>query len=59
MDIGMIEANTIILRKTVKYLDGDIKVTVEKRFIDNYKLIDNFFDELAEEYRSIQSYEQQ
>ena len=57
MDIGMIEANTVILKKTVKYLDGDVKVTVEKRIIENYKLIDNFFDELSEEYKSIQSYE--
>jgi hypothetical protein len=57
MDIGMIEANTVILKKTVKYLDGDVKVTVEKRIIDNYKLIDDFFDQLAEEYKSIESYE--
>tara|TARA_R110002020_G_scaffold190634_3_gene390169 strand:+ start:446 stop:652 length:207 start_codon:yes stop_codon:yes gene_type:complete len=58
MDIGMIEANTVILRKTVKYLDGEVKTVVEKRIKDNYKLIDNFFDDLAEEYKSIQSYEQ-
>ena len=57
MDIGMIEANTVILRKTVKYLDGEMKIIVEKRIIDNYKLIDEFFDQLAEEYKSIQSYE--
>ena len=57
MDIGMIEANTVILRKTVKYLDGEMKIIVEKRIIDNYKLIDEFFDQLAEEYTSIQSYE--
>ena len=57
MDIGMIEANTVILRKTVKYLDGEMKIIVEKRIIDNYKLVDEFFDQLAEEYTSIQSYE--
>ena len=57
MDIGMIEAKTVILRKTVKYLDGEMKIIVEKRIIDNYKLIDEFFDQLAEEYTSIQSYE--
>ena len=57
MDIGMIEANTVILRKTVKYLDGEMKIIVEKRIIDNYKLIDELFDQLAEEYTSIQSYE--
>tara|TARA_R100001530_G_C4254015_1_gene138639 strand:+ start:492 stop:698 length:207 start_codon:yes stop_codon:yes gene_type:complete len=57
MDIGMIEANTVILRKTVKYLDGDVKTIVEKRIKDNYKLIDNFFDDLSEEYQSTQSYE--
>ena len=57
MDIGMIKANNVILKKTVKYLNGEVKVTVEKRIIDNYKLIDDFFDDLAEEYKSIQSYE--
>ena len=57
MDIGMIEANTVILKKTVKYLNGEVKVTVEKRIKDNYKLIDKFFDNLEEEYQSIQSYE--
>ena len=57
MDIGMLEANTVILRKTVKYLNGEMKVVVEKRIKDNYKLIDEFFDDLAEEYKSIQSYE--
>ena len=57
MDIGMIEANTVILTKTVKYLDADMKIIVEKRIKDNYKLIDDLFDELAQEYQSIQSYE--
>jgi len=57
MDIGMIKANNVILKKTVKYLNGDVKVVVEKRIKENYKIIDNFFDDLAEEYQSIQSYE--
>tara|TARA_X000001388_G_C2198707_1_gene110410 strand:- start:263 stop:457 length:195 start_codon:yes stop_codon:yes gene_type:complete len=58
MDIGNIEANTIILKKTVKYLNGEVKETVEKQIKENYKLIDDFFDQLADEYKSIQSYEQ-
>tara|TARA_R110000824_G_scaffold21061_4_gene78804 strand:+ start:1421 stop:1594 length:174 start_codon:yes stop_codon:yes gene_type:complete len=57
--MGMIEHNTIVLRKTVKYLNGDIKVVVEKRINDNYKLIDEFFDGLAEEFKSINQYENQ
>ena len=57
MDIGMIEANTVTLKKTVKYLDGEVKTVVEKQIKTNYKLIDEFFDQLAEEYKSIQSYE--
>ena len=57
MDIGNIEANTIILKKTVKYLNGEVKETVEKQIKENYELIDDFFDQLAEEYKSIQSYE--
>ena len=59
MDMGMIEHNTVVLRKTVKYLNGDIKVVVEKRINDNYKLIDEFFDGLAEEFKSINQYENQ
>ena len=57
MDIVMIEANTVTLKKTVKYLDGEVKTVVEKQIKTNYKLIDEFFDQLAEEYKSIQSYE--
>ena len=58
MDIGMIEANTVILKKTVKYLNGEVKEIVEKQIKSNYKTIDNFFDDLEKEYQSIQSYEQ-
>ena len=58
MDIGMVEANTVILKKTVKYLDGEVKTIVEKRIKQNYKLIDSFFDDLEREYQSTQSYEQ-
>ena len=58
MDIGNIEANTVILKKTVKYLNGEVKETVEKQIKENYALIDDFFDQLAQEYKSIQSYEE-
>ena len=58
MDIGMVEANTVILKKPVKYLDGEVKTIVEKRIKQNYKLIDSFFDDLEREYQSTQSYEQ-
>ena len=54
----MIEANTVILKKTVKYLNGEVKEIVEKQIKSNYKTIDNFFDDLEKEYQSIQSYEQ-
>ena len=54
----MIEANTVILKKTVKYLNGEVKEIVEKQIKSNYKTIDNFFDDLEKEYQSTQSYEQ-
>ena len=57
MDIENVEANTVILKKTVKYLDGDVKSVVEKQIKQNYKLIDEFFDQMADEFKSIQSYE--
>ena len=54
MDIGNIETNNVILKKTVKYLNGEVKVIVEKQIKKNYELIDDFFDQLADEYKSIQ-----
>ena len=57
MDFGMLEANTIILRSTIKYLDGDVKIVVEKRIKDNYKVIDQYFDEMANSFKTIDSYE--
>ena len=58
MDIGNIESNTLTLKKTIKYLNGEMKETVEKQIVENYKLIDDLFDQLAQEYKSIQSYEE-
>ena len=58
IDIGNVESNTLTLKKTVKYLDGSVKEIVEKQIKENYALIDDFFDQLAQEYKSIQSYEE-
>mgnify|MGYP003134179249 FL=1 len=57
-DIGLLEANTVVLKKTVKYLDGSVKEVVERQIKSNYKTIDALFDDLEKEYQSIQSYEQ-
>jgi len=57
-DIGLLEANTVVLKKTVKYLDGSVKEVVERQIRSNYKTIDTLFDDLEKEYQSIQSYEQ-
>ena len=57
MDIGILEANTIILKKTTKYLNGKVKEIVERQIRSNYKTIDSFFDDLEREYQSTQSYE--
>ena len=58
IDIGMLEHNTIVLKKTIKYLNGEVKTIVERRIKENYEMIDSFFDDLNEEHESIQSYEQ-
>ena len=55
----MIVENTEVLKKTTKYLNGEVKKVVEKRIITNLAIIDKFFDGLNEEYQSIQSYENQ
>ena len=58
MDIGNIETNNVILRKTVRYLNGEVKTIVEKQIKKNFELIDDYLDQLADEYKSIQSYEE-
>ena len=58
MDIGEIERNNLILKKTIKYVNGEVKEEVEKQIKHNLNRIDTFFDELEREYQSINSYEQ-
>ena len=58
MDIGPIESNTRVLKKTITFLpDGRVKETVERQIRQNIQVIDEYFDQLADEYKSIQSYE--
>ena len=55
----MLESNVRTLKKTVEYLpDGRVKETVERQIKQNIDCIDEFFDELAEEAKFIESYEQ-
>ena len=59
MDVGMLEANMRVLKKTVKYLpDGRVKESVEMQIKQNLNEIDDFFDQLADEAKFIESYEQ-
>jgi len=59
MDIGPIESSTRVLKKTITFLpDGRVKETVERQIKQNIQVIDEYFDQLADEYKSIQSYEQ-
>jgi len=57
MDIEELERNNAILRKTVIYVDGEMKEMVEKQILHNLSRIDRFFDELEREYQSTNSYE--
>ncbi len=57
MNIEEIERNNAVLRKTIMYVDGEIKEVVEKQIIHNLNRIDRFFDELEREYQSLNSYE--
>ena len=57
MDITNIETNIAVLRRTKKYLNGAILEIVEDQIKENYSLIDEFFDQMADEFKSIQSYE--
>ena len=58
MNIDEIERNNAVLRRTIQYVDGEVKEVVEKQIKHNLVRIDKFFDELEREYQSIQSYEQ-
>ena len=59
MDVGMLESNMRVLKKTVKYLpDGRVKESVEMQIKQNLNQIDDFFDQLADEAKFIESYEQ-
>ena len=58
MDIDELERNNIVLRKTIKYVNGDIKTIVEKQITHNLTRIDKFFDELEREYQSTKEYEE-
>ena len=57
MDIWLIERNNKVLKKTIKYLDGQIKEEVEEVIVKNDDLIDTFIDEMAEEYNHVTDYE--
>ena len=55
----MLESNVRTLKKTVEYLpDGRVKETVEMQIKQNLREIDEYFDELANEFKFIESYEQ-
>ena len=55
----MLEANIRTLKKTVEYLpDGRVKETVQMQIKQNLREIDEYFDELANEFKFIESYEQ-
>ena len=59
MYVGMLESNVRTLKKTVEYLpDGRVKETVEMQIKQNLREIDEYFDELANEFKFIESYEQ-
>ena len=58
MNIDELERNNAVLRKTIKYVNGDIKTIVERQIKHNLNRIDNFFDELEREYQSTKEYEQ-
>ena len=59
MDITNIQANIAVLKRTKKYINGAMLEIVEHQIKENYSLIDEIFDQLGNEFRSIESYEQQ
>ena len=59
MSIEILESNMRILQKTVQDLaEGRVKECVEMQIKQNLSEINDFFDQLADETKFIESYEQ-
>ena len=59
ISIEILESNMRILQKTVQHLpEGRVKECVEMQIKQNLSEINDFFDQLADETKFIESYEQ-
>jgi hypothetical protein len=52
-----IERNTLVLKKTLNYVNGEVKEVVERQIKSNILQLNDLLDEYEREYNSIQSYE--
>ena len=58
IDIGLIEANNVVLKKTVKYLNGDMKIIVERQILNNINLLNDLIDQWEIEHQVTNAYEE-
>ena len=55
--LDALERNNVVLKKTLSYVNGEIKEVVERQKKSNILQLNDLLDEYEREYNSIQSYE--
>jgi len=55
--LDALERNNVVLKKTLSYVNGEIKEVVERQIKSNILQLNDLLDEYKREYNSIQSYE--
>lgn len=55
--LDALERNNVVLKKTLSYVNGEIKEVVERQIKSNILQLNDLLDEYEREYNSIQSYE--
>ena len=55
--LDTLERNNVVLKKTLTYVNGEIKEVVQRQIKSNVMELNDLLDEYEREYNSIQSYE--
>ena len=55
--LDALERNNVVLKKTLSYVNVEIKEVVERQIKSNILQLNDLLDEYEREYNSIQSYE--
>jgi|TARA_X000001382_G_scaffold114026_2_gene92118 hypothetical protein len=56
--LNTIERNNVVLRKTLTYVNGEVKEVVQRQIKRNVIELNDLLEEYEREFNSIESYEQ-